>query len=223
LARQHEFEQDSIPGCVFAADPGVQYFMDAQHADPLAPVQKRDAGLRSPSLERARGGDVEAFRHLMRAYQARVFSIAFRFTGSRPDAEELLQDVFLQLHGALNQICDDEHLRKWLLRTVAHRCIDRLRHDGRRPTLVPVETMPPLAEPTMDEGAADPLASKRLRELLLGLAPHARAVVLLRFQEDLDLAEIATVLAIPLSTVKSHLSRSLERMRAQLEVENHGS
>jgi RNA polymerase sigma-70 factor, ECF subfamily len=197
--------------------------MDAQHAGPPAPDQKREVGMRSPGLERARSGDVEAFRHLMRTYQARVFSIAYRFTGSRPDAEELLQDVFLQLHGALNEIRDDDHLRKWLLRAVSHRCIDRLRHDGRRPTLVPIETMPPLLEPTTAERASDPLASKRLRELLLDLAPHARAVVLLRFQEDLDLSEIATLLAIPLSTVKSHLSRSLERMRAQLEGENHGS
>jgi DNA-directed RNA polymerase specialized sigma24 family protein len=80
--------------------------MDAQHAVTLVPDQKRKAGLCTPSLERARSGDVEAFRHLMRAYQARVFSIAYRFTGSRPDAEEILQDVFVQLHGALNQICE---------------------------------------------------------------------------------------------------------------------
>ena len=62
-----------------------------------------------------------------------------------------------------------------------------------------------------------------MRELLLELAPDARAVMLLRFQEDQDLAEIATVLAIPLSTVKSHLRRSLDRLRAQLTGDKHGS
>jgi RNA polymerase sigma-70 factor, ECF subfamily len=197
--------------------------MDAQHAGGHTPNQKGHGCARSTSLEAARRGDVEAFRRLMRLHQARVFSIAFRFTGSRPDAEELLQDVFLQLHGALNQISDDEHLRKWLLRAVTHRSIDRLRHDGRRPALVPIETMLPDSEPRTSDADADPLASKRLRQLVLDLAPHARAVVLLRFQEDLDLAEIAEILVIPLSTVKSHLSRSLERMRAQLEGEIHGS
>ena len=51
------------------------------------------------SLERARGGDLLAFRELLHAHKARVFSLALRFTGRRADAEELAQDVFLKLHG----------------------------------------------------------------------------------------------------------------------------
>jgi RNA polymerase sigma-70 factor, ECF subfamily len=174
-------------------------------------------------LDRARRGDLNAFRDLMRAHQARVFSVALRFTGQRSDAEELLQDVFLQLHGALAHIASEEHLRRWLLRAISHRCIDRLRHAGRRPRLVSIATLPPASEPQATEREADPIVGPRLRALLLELAPDARAVMVLRFQEDLDPTEIAEVLAMPVPTVKSHLRRSLEWLRAQLQGNEHGS
>lgn len=174
-------------------------------------------------LARARRGDLAAFGELMTGHESRVFSVALRFTGRRADAEELTQDVFVQLHGALARITDEEHLRRWLLRTVAHRCLNRLRDDSRRPRLVPIESLPADAEPWAAERDADPLLGARLRRLLLELAPDARAVVVLRFQEDLDPAEIATVLAMSVNTVKSHLRRSLEWLRAQCTGDEHGS
>lgn len=197
--------------------------MDAQHPSAASNGQLPEAPAGEDNLQRARGGDLEAFRELLRVHQARVFSIALRFTGQRADAEELLQDVFLQLHGSLAQIASSDHLKHWLLRAVTHRCIDRLRREGRRPRTVPMDGLSAASEPQAHQAETDPLANARLRELLLELAPDARAVVLLRFQEDLDLADIATVLAIPLSTVKSHLRRSLDWLRAQFTGERHGS
>src|SRR5690606_12900703 len=87
------------------------------------------------TLEQARQGDLAAFDSLMRLHEPRVFSLALRFTGKRADAEELTQDVFLLLHASLAQISDDVHLRRWLLRAITHRCLNRLRNEGRRPTL----------------------------------------------------------------------------------------
>ena len=176
---------------------------------------------RDTSLERARRGDLAAFRELLRHHKARVYSIALRFTGRHADAEELAQDVFLQLHGALAQIESDAHLKHWLLRTVAHRCIDHRRKDGRRPKLVSVETLPESAEAAPEEGG-DPLLGSQVRHLLLQLAPEARAVLLLRFQEDLDPSGIATALDMSVNTVKSHLRRSIEWLRARLTGENDG-
>jgi RNA polymerase sigma-70 factor (ECF subfamily) len=197
--------------------------VDAPDTRPALPDQPLETAAGEDCLDRARRGDLNAFRDLMRLHQGRVFSVALRFTGQRTDAEELLQDVFLQLHGALGQIASEDHLKHWLLRTISHRCIDRLRHAGRRPRLVSIAAMPPTFQPQAAEREADPLVGTRLRQLLLDLAPDARAVVLLRFQEDLDPTEIATVLAMPLPTVKSHLRRSLEWLRAQLEGNHHES
>ncbi len=174
-------------------------------------------------LQAAQRGEQAAFARLVRAHQARVFSVALRLTGRREDAEELAQDAFVQLHAALPQIHSTAHLLHWLLRTISHRSIDRLRARERSPRLVQIDAMEHAAE----ESALDPLWSRRLRALLAQLPAAPRAVVLLRFQEDLEPTQIAAVLDMPVNTVKSHLRRSLEWLRAQQALadqagEQHG-
>jgi RNA polymerase sigma-70 factor (ECF subfamily) len=175
------------------------------------------------ALQRAKRGDLMAFRELLRIHKVRVFSMALRITGNSADAEEVAQDVFLKLHGALAQITTTSHLRHWLLRAVSHRCIDLLRKLGSRPRLVSMDALPEAALGAAMEAGGDLLAVAQVRRLVLELSPEARAVLLLRFQEELVPTEIATVLAMPLNTVKSHLRRSLDWLRAQLAGDSHGS
>jgi RNA polymerase sigma-70 factor (ECF subfamily) len=190
----------------------------------LAPAAARPDADTTAALDlaRARAGDEQGFRALVRLHQARVFSIALRFTGRRAEAEEAAQDVFVQLHGALAQIESAAHLKHWLLRAISHRCIDRQRREKRRPRLVSIDTMHELADGAAADATGDPLAGARLRRMLLELAPDARAVLLLRFQEDLDPTEIAGALGMSVNTVKSHMRRSLERLRARYSGEEHG-
>ena len=162
-------------------------------------------------LARARHGDREAFARLVRLHQARIFSVALRLCGRREDAEELAQDAFVQLHAALPQIQDEGHLLHWLLRAVTHRSFDRVRARVRQPRLVPLE----VAGENAAAQADDPLSARRLQAMLQLLPVPARAVVLLRYQEDLDPADNASVLDMPINTVKSHLRRSLEWLRAR--------
>jgi RNA polymerase sigma-70 factor (ECF subfamily) len=161
-------------------------------------------------LRAARGGDTAAFAQLVRLHQGRVFSIALRLCRQREDAQEVAQDAFVQLHGALRDISTAAHLKHWLLRTVTHRSIDNMRRNGRRPRGLPMDAA---HEPAAPEVATDPLAHRQLRALLSNLTPDAQAVLLLRFQEDLDPMEIAAVLGMPHNTVKSHLRRSLDALR----------
>lgn len=72
------------------------------------------------------------------------------------------------------------------------------------------------------DNATDPLWARRLQRLLLQLPAAPRAVVTLRFQEDLEPTEIAAALDMPVNTVKSHLRRSLEWLRAQQAGDGHG-
>lgn len=187
--------------------------MDAHIASLNLPAALPEDRSGAVELLAARHGVEGAFTQLVRRNQARVFSVALRLIGRREDAEELAQDVFVQLHSALAEIEDERHLRHWLLRTVTHRSIDRLRQHGRQPRVVQLDATHDVAGA---EPLSDPLAQRRLRLLLLQLQPDARAVVLLRFQEDLDQSEIAEVLGISLNTVKSHLRRSLEKLRAEV-------
>jgi RNA polymerase sigma-70 factor, ECF subfamily len=167
-------------------------------------------------LGRAVGGDVAAFAGLVRLHQSAVFSLALRLLGTRADAEEAAQDAFLKLHAELASISDAPHLRHWLLRTTSHRCIDRLRQRGRRPATSGALPVDVADEAAWGADGTDPLLARRVHHLLGALAAPARAVLLLRFQEDLDPGEIATALDMPVNTVKSHLRRSLDWLRAQL-------
>lgn len=161
------------------------------------------------ALARAQRGELAAFRDLIRAYQDAVYSLALRMLKVPEDAEELAQDVFVAAHRHLGKITSEAHLLFWLRRTVCHRAIDRLR---RRPAHPPVP-LDGTEEVPLADAHRDPLLERRLREMVLRLPPMARAVILLRYQEDLDPAEIAKTLGMPLNTVKSHLKRSLASLR----------
>jgi RNA polymerase sigma-70 factor (ECF subfamily) len=141
-----------------------------------------------------------------------VFSIARHFLGDPSSAEELAQDVFLQLHSALNGLESDEHVKFWLRRVTAHRCIDHRRR--RRPQQVSLEEAPELSIP---ETGGDPLLARRLRQYVASLPEKPRLVMILRYQEDMSPEDIAEVLAIPVATVKSHLQRSLAMLREKVK------
>jgi RNA polymerase sigma-70 factor (ECF subfamily) len=164
------------------------------------------------SLSRALAGEQAAFTALVRRHQRLVFSLALRMLSDRHKAEDLAQDVFLQLHRSLASIESDAHLSFWLRKVTVNRAIDRLRRE------------PTHATASLEEGAAiasenddgDPLLQRRLRELVGALPPAPRAVVVLRYQEDLDPVEIARTLSMSINTVKSHLKRSLTSLREQI-------
>lgn len=170
----------------------------------------------------ARAGDRRAFAALVRAHQRMVYSLALRALGAPVEAEELAQDVFVQLYANIARIQSRAHLAAWLRRTTCHRIIDCLRRRRRAPASEVLDETSALGEygSTHDgealdapAGLGDPLLARRLGRLLGTLAPVPRLVLLLRFQEDLDPSDIAHELNLPLNTIKSHLKRSLERLR----------
>jgi RNA polymerase sigma-70 factor (ECF subfamily) len=163
-------------------------------------------------LTQARAGDAQAFAALVRAHQGSVFSIGLRMLNRRDAAEDLAQDVFLQLYRKLEGIESLEHLGFWLRRVAANLAIDWLRR-------APYNSTQPLeesAEPAAHMPESDLLMSRGLTRLLGELAPHPRAVMLLRYQEDRDIAEIAAMLDMPVNTVKSHIKRSLTALRGRM-------
>src|ERR1051326_4055918 len=79
------------------------------------------------TLERARGGDHDAFAELVSRHEAMVFSIVLHFFDDRTRAEEIAQEVFLQLYRSLGEIESDAHLLFWLRQVTSRRCIDGMR------------------------------------------------------------------------------------------------
>jgi RNA polymerase sigma-70 factor, ECF subfamily len=171
--------------------------------------------LNSPSeelLSRALAGETAAFGELVRSYQRSVYSLALRMLSDRQKAEDLAQEVFLRLYRNLASVGSVAHLSFWLRKVTLNGAIDRLRRETRY-TAVPLDEADGLASDASD---ADPLLERRLAALLGQLAAAPRAVLLLRYQEDLDPAQIARTLNMSINTVKSHLKRSLATLRESI-------
>ncbi len=153
------------------------------------------------------------FADLVRVHQAMVYSIAWNYLHDRPLAEEVAQDVFLQLYRALPDLDSPAHVHFWLRRVVTHRSIDTARRRRFQPR-IGLEGLP---EPRAAAATPDPLRDRRLRQLVASLPEKARMVVVLRFQEDLSHEEIAEALDIPVGSVKSQLQRALAMLREKVE------
>jgi RNA polymerase sigma-70 factor, ECF subfamily len=179
------------------------------------PLQWRDAdrqtGHRQPDSWKP------DFEMLVEEHQSMVFSLAWRMTGDRSLAEELAQDVLLELHRNLARMKSAGHVRFWLRQVAMHRSADALRRRRTNAATLgtdvweELEERHVLAEPfDMDE---DSPLGRRIEELLASLPESQRSALILRYQEDLSPEEIAVTLQAPLATVKSHLQRGLKLLR----------
>lgn len=163
-------------------------------------------------LARASSGDQAAFTSLVRQHQGMVFGLAYNYLRVRALAEELAQDVFLQLYRHLPQIESPEHLVNWLRRVTCHRSIDYTRR-LKRERQTAVDDLPEMAAEFRE---TDPLMTETLQRIVATLPEKPRMIITLRYQEDLEPAEIAELLEMPLNTVKSHLRRSLQILREKV-------
>jgi RNA polymerase sigma-70 factor, ECF subfamily len=152
------------------------------------------------------------FEMLMREHQSMVFSLAYHFLHQRDTAEEVAQEVFLSLHRNLKNIQSPAHAVFWLRKVTVQRAIDEGRRRSRRPQVA----LEDVAEPAAQTPQQDPLLRDTLQRLIALLPEAPRAVMILRYQEDLDPAEIAEILGMPVATVKSHQQRSLALLRQKL-------
>ena len=163
-------------------------------------------------LARAKAGDQAAFAALIRRHQNMVFSVALHMLRSRPAAEDMAQEVFLELYRSLNRLESEAHVVSWLRRVAGHRCIDEIRRRNHRQEFA-TDTLP---EPGHTPQPREVFAADRLQELVADLPDNARMVVVLRYQEEMEPTEIADALGMPVNTVKSHLRRSILALRERL-------
>jgi RNA polymerase sigma-70 factor (ECF subfamily) len=152
------------------------------------------------------------FEQLVDEHQSMVFSLALRMTGDRGLAEEIAQDVFLELDKNLGRLESAQHACFWLRRVTMSRSADGLRRRKVRGMDLWVEMEDVHGVNT--EERSSPLGS-RLEQLLATLPEPQRAALILRYQEDLTPEEIAASLEAPLATVKSQLERGLKLLRSK--------
>ena len=151
-----------------------------------------------------RNGDDRAFAALYDRWQDWVVALAFRFTGDRDAALDVLQDAFAYLVRRRADLELRSALKSLLYPVVKNLAIDRRRRSRRESPLSP-DVQPLAASP--DPGGVD--------HLLAGLSDAQREVVLMRFTDGMDLQGIADALELPLGTVKSRLHSALEIIRSR--------
>jgi RNA polymerase sigma factor (sigma-70 family) len=178
----------------------------------------------SELVERARQGDHGAYGQLVQAYQGIAFRTAFLLAGNAADAEDAAQEGFVKAFYAMRRFRPGAPFRPWILQIVANEARNRRRSAGRRAALV----MRTAAEGPSGEAAPAPEVaismSEERKALLAALNPlreEDRLVIACRYFLELSEEETATALGWKRGTVKSRLSRALDRLRAELGEKAH--
>jgi RNA polymerase sigma-70 factor (ECF subfamily) len=155
------------------------------------------------------------FESIVREHKSMVYSIAYNFLRDPNLAEEVAQETFLKLFEQRPLVRTPDHTRHWLRRVATNQAIDAWRVRGRRHEVC-VEDIGEIAAPGTQP---DPLLEARLARMVATLPEKPRAVLILRYGEDMDPTEIGHVLGMPVSTVWSHLRRGLRMLRKKMSIE----
>jgi RNA polymerase sigma-70 factor (ECF subfamily) len=185
--------------------------------------ENREASPDAALLHRLLQQDVNAFEQLYDRHSRIVYALVLRILRQAPTAEEVVQDVFLQLwRNAASYKMERGAFVPWLLTLARNRALDQLRLKSERQRrreeqaeeLPPVVTTPPEYEKELDERRS----VERVRALMGGLLPQQKRAIELAYFEGLSHSEIADKLKEPLGTVKSWIRNGLLRLKEGLQT-----
>ncbi len=170
-------------------------------------------------IPRAQSGDREAFAVLFEQYKNLVYKTAYLMLGESTEAEDALQEIFVQVYKSLAGFDPRKAaFTTWLYRVTFNHCLNHRRK--KRPFTLPLEDISPALK---SEFPGAQLAEEEVLQQAIGkLTDKQRAVVILRYFWDLSYAEIAQILDLPLGTVKSRIDLALKTLRKVLEEQESG-
>ena len=169
-----------------------------------------DQALAATLLNGARAGDARAAAELDRLYRNRLLSFCWRYLGTPEEAEDATQEVLLRMLGSQEV---PHRFRAWAYRIARNHCLNVLR---RRPPRARTLPPPSLLDARMTGHLTRLVRNEqhsRIRHALDALPPAQQEALALRYADDLSRAEVAYVLDVPLSTVKSRLCQGLKNLR----------
>jgi RNA polymerase sigma-70 factor (ECF subfamily) len=166
-------------------------------------------------VERARGGDREAYERLARASADRLYAVAYQITRDPDRADDAVQQALVEMWRDLASLRDPSRFESWTYRLVTRACLQDLRR-RRRANVRSLTGDEPLAAGT--DLAAGAALRDQLDRALATLSPDHRAVVVLRHLAGLSIDELADVLGIPRGTVASRLHHATRALRAAIDA-----
>ena len=167
-------------------------------------------------IERAQRGDQNAFAQLVALYQTPIYNLAYRMLGTANEAEDAAQETFLRAYKQLKSYKTDYKFAPWLMSIASHYCIDRLRK-GRGWRWLSLDDEPvgevlPADTPDPEESALANERTEQIQKLLQKLPPAYRAVVTLKYWNEMSVEEIAQVTNDSVANVKVKLYRARQLM-----------
>ena len=190
-----------------------------------APAQTPPADNELELVTAARGGDVSAFETLVNRYERKIFRLGMNITGSREDAEDVMQEAFLKAYEHLPEFQGNSRFYTWLVRIAVNQALMKLRK--RRPNETSLDQEIETGEDSFFRDVEDwgPSPEERYRqaelqgilsEVISDLDPSFRIVFQLRDIEELSTEETAEVLKLSVPAVKSRLLRARLKLRQKL-------
>lgn len=172
-------------------------------------------------IERSRAGDRQAFQALIERYQRLVAMIVFRIVPQREDALDLCQDVFLKVYEHLGDFRAESEFSTWIGRIARNTALNHIKRQ-RLPSFSELPTGAAGVEalsgmqPSPEQRYQADERSRRLEQELAALPEADRVMLSLFHQQGMDYESIARILELPVSSVKSHLFRSRQKLRQRL-------
>ncbi|MCD9025689.1 RNA polymerase sigma factor SigW [Cohnella silvisoli] len=171
-------------------------------------------------------GDQRAFAEIVDLYKDKLYHLAYRMTGNRQEAEDVVQEAFLRVYKNLDRYDENQKFSTWIYRIATNLSIDRLRkrraiysldaessdHEGLDGyAMLPSDDRTPESELLLSE------TQRLIHEAIATLPVKYKSVMILRYLQDLSLQEISDVLDMPVTTVKTRVHRGREFLRKKLE------
>jgi RNA polymerase sigma-70 factor (ECF subfamily) len=223
--------EGEVPGDLFARalwdEAGWDHVPLPDDPEGARPSLESEAKL----IERLVARDERAFNALVRAYERRVFALVLRMIGNRAEAEDLAQEVFVQVFKAIGSFRGESKLSTWVYRIAINLCKNRskylrVRHAGEQEEIEALQERVPMGEVKRANVAQidrpdDMLAGKQVerivQEAILQLEPSFRECLVLCDVEELSYAEIGIITGLPEGTVKSRIHRGRAQLKELVE------
>jgi len=178
------------------------------------------------AARRALDRDDSAYAELLARHRDRVFSFLLRLVGDARDAEDLAQEAFVKAFTRLDSYDPSRPFVSWLFGIAHHAALDHLR--ARRPAALSLDDPDASVEPAdpapdAEAAAGAALDAELIEKLLAALPVLYREPLLLQYKEEMGLSEIASVLDLPVGTVKVRLFRARDLLRRKLEAFGFGA
>ncbi len=174
-------------------------------------------------IERVLGGETDAFGTLVHRWERHIYGLTLRMLGHTEDARDATQETFISAYSNLKNFRGDAKFSSWLYRIALNVCHSRLRRRSRRPDASLEEQFeevgfePASTAPRIDDELLDQQVRAHVRKALGAIPADMRQVIIMKEYQDLKFHEIAEILDIPISTVKTRMYTGLRELRKRLE------